>query len=138
DASLVIECQQKGLQIQAVSEDESYVLTITAKQAKLVAPNPLGILHGLGTLLQLVQPQDDRYLLPSLTIRDRPRFAWRGLLLDTSRHWQPVEVIERNLDGLAAAKMNVLEWHLSDDQGFRVESKKYPKLHQMGSNGHYY
>ena len=71
-------------------------------------------------------------------IEDRPRFPWRGLMLDVSRHWMPVEVVERNLDAMAAVKLNVFHWHLSDDQGFRVESRRYPRLQQLGSDGHYY
>ena len=59
-------------------------------------------------------------------------------MLDVSRHWMPVEVIERNLDAMAAVKLNVFHWHLSDDQGFRVESRRYPRLQQLGSDGHYY
>ena len=73
-----------------------------------------------------------------VSIQDKPRFAWRGLMIDVSRHWQPVEVIKRNIDGLAAVKMNVFHWHLTDDQGFRVESKRFPKLQEMGSDGLYY
>ena len=59
-------------------------------------------------------------------------------MLDVSRHWMPMEVIERNLDAMAAVKLNVFHWHLSDDQGFRVESRRYPRLHEMGSDGRYY
>ena len=59
-------------------------------------------------------------------------------MIDCSRHWMPVEVIERNLEAMAAVKLNVLHWHLSDDQGFRVESKRFPRLQQLGSDGHFY
>ena len=59
-------------------------------------------------------------------------------MLDSARHWMPVEVVKRNLDAMAAVKLNVFHWHLSEDQGFRVESKRYPKLHEMGSDGLYY
>ena len=59
-------------------------------------------------------------------------------MLDVCRHWMPVDVVKRNLDAMAAVKLNVLHWHLSEDQGFRVESKRYPRLHQLGSNGDYY
>ena len=76
--------------------------------------------------------------MPAVTIRDQPRFAWRGLLIDVSRHFIPLDVLKRNLDGMAAVKMNVLHWHLSDDQGFRVASKQFPKLHEMGSEGLFY
>src|SRR5579859_3591200 len=138
-AMLVIQCKEKSLPIQSVKEDESYSLTVAPTQAQLSAPNPLGILRGLETLLQLVLKDDKGGIyIPCVTIQDKPRFPWRGLLIDACRHWQPVEVIKRNLDGLAEAKMNVLHWHLSEDQAFRVESKKFPKLHELGSEGKYY
>src|SRR5262249_6093629 len=98
----------------------------------------LGVLHGLETLLQLVDVTADGFAIPAITIQDHPRFAWRGLMIDVSRHFIPLDVLKRNLDGMAAAKLNVLHWHLSDNQGFRVESKKFPKLHEMGSDGLYY
>jgi hexosaminidase len=76
--------------------------------------------------------------VPAVIIEDRPRFPWRGLLIDVARHFIPVDVLKRNLDGMEAVKFNVLHWHLSDDQGFRVESKKFPKLQQFASDGKYY
>ena len=106
--------------------DESYTLEITSTQARLSAPSPLGILHGMETLLQLVDVDAESFYIPAVNIQDRPRFPWRGLMIDAARHWQPVEAIKRNLDGMAAVKMNVFHWHLSEDQGFRVESKKFP------------
>ena len=78
------------------------------------------------------------FAAPAVTIKDQPRFPWRGLLIDVSRHFIPIDVLKRNLDGMAAVKMNVLHWHLSDDQGFRVESKEFPKLTGMGSDGMFY
>ncbi|HKG14230.1 MAG TPA: family 20 glycosylhydrolase, partial [Pyrinomonadaceae bacterium] len=71
-------------------------------------------------------------------IHDRPRFPWRGLMLDVARHWMPPAVILRNLDAMAAVKLNVFHWHLTEDQGFRVESKVFPKLQQLGSDGLFY
>ncbi|MGC2194790.1 MAG: family 20 glycosylhydrolase [Terriglobales bacterium] len=124
--------------VQKVGEDESYELTVTDSGAKLSAANPLGILHGLETFSQLVSITASGFAVPALTIRDQPRFRWRGMLVDVSRHFIPLDVLKRNLDGMAAVKMNVLHWHLSDDQGFRVESKKFPKLQGMGSEGLYY
>jgi hexosaminidase len=73
-----------------------------------------------------------------VTIKDQPRFLWRGLLIDVGRHFIPADVLKRNLDGMEAVKMNVLHLHLSDNQGFRVESKKFPKLQEQGSDGSYY
>lgn len=119
-------------------EDESYQLKVTGRRIMLEAETDLGILHGLETLLQLLSADEEGWYFPACTINDEPRFPWRGLLIDVCRHWQPMEVIKRNLDGMAAMKMNVFHWHLSEDQGFRIESKKFPLLHQRGSNGDYY
>ena len=137
-ATLQIRCDHAGKPVQTLGEDESYTLTIAASQARLEAPTPLGILHGLETFLQLVEAGPQGYTVPAVTIEDRPRFPWRGLHIDVSRHWMPESVILRQLDAMAAAKLNVFHWHLTDDQGFRVESKLYPKLHEMGSDGNYY
>jgi len=137
-ATLVIRCENAGRKVQELGEDESYTLEVTASRATLSAPNPLGALHGLQTFLQLVQPTVTGFAVPVVTIQDQPRFPWRGLLIDVSRHFFPMEVLKRNLDGMAAVKLNVLHWHLSDDEGFRVESKKLPKLHELGSEGQYY
>jgi hexosaminidase len=123
---------------QKLGEDESYELTVNATGAQLNAATPLGVLNGLQTFLQLVEPTANGFAVPAVTIKDRPRFAWRGLLIDVSRHFIPLDVLKRNLDGMAAVKMNVLHFHLSDDQGFRVESKRFPKLHTEGSDGQYY
>jgi len=124
--------------IQKLGEDESYQLTVTDSGAQITAPTTLGALHGLQTFLQLVTITSSGFAAPAVTIKDQPRFPWRGTLIDVSRHFIPIDVLKRNLDGMAAVKMNVLHWHLSDDQGFRVESKTFPKLAAMGSEGHYY
>jgi hexosaminidase len=128
--------------VQQLREDESYKLTITAERAVLSAPNPLGIIRGLATFEQLVVPATgpsaSGFVVPALTIEDAPRFPWRGLHIDVSRHWMPVDVIKRNLDAMAAVKLNVFHWHLSDNQGFRIESKRYPKLQSLGSDNLFY
>ena len=124
--------------VQELGEDESYHLKVSASGVELTAPNPLGVLHGLQTFLQLVHITPQGFAAPAVTIEDEPRFAWRGLMIDTGRHFMPVEVIERNLDGMEAVKLNVFHWHISDDQGFRLESKTYPLLYMQGSNGLYY
>jgi hexosaminidase len=124
--------------VQRLGEDESYQLTVSGTGARLAAPNTLGILHGLQTFLQLVEINSSGFAVPAATIDDRPRFAWRGLLIDVARHFIPLDVLKRNLDGMAAVKMNVLHWHLYDDQGFRLESKRFPKLQAAGSDGLYY
>jgi hexosaminidase len=97
-----------------------------------------GALHGLETFGQLVTLGKDGFEVPAVHIEDNPRFPWRGLMLDSARHWMPLEVVKRNLDAMAAVKLNVFHWHLSEDQGFRVESKRFPKLQQEGSDGLFY
>lgn len=124
--------------IQKLGEDESYDLSVTDSGAKLNAATPLGALDGLQTFLQLVAITPTGFAAPAVTIKDQPRFPWRGLLIDVSRHFIPLDVLMRNLDAMAAVKMNVLHWHLSDDQGFRAESKVFPKLTGMGSDGQFY
>ncbi len=108
-------------------EDESYTLTIGPEKIALTAKTDIGILRGLETLLQLLAADDPGYYFPCLEVQDRPRFTWRGLLIDAGRHFVPVDVIKRNLDGMAAVKLNVLHWHLTEDQGFRVESQDLPE-----------
>jgi len=137
-AKLLIHTDQASKEVQEPGEDESYSLEVTPSGARLSAPNPLGTLHGLQTFLQLVESTPAGFAVPAIRIHDTPRFVWRGLMIDVSRHFMPLDIIKRNLDGMEAVKMNVFHWHLSDDQGFRVESKKFPKLQQMGSDGLYY
>lgn len=119
-------------------EDESYELEVSSGGIKIEAATDLGAMHALETLLQLVEPGQNGYSLPWVKIKDSPRFPWRGLMIDVARHFQPVEVIKRNLDGMAAVKLNVLHLHLTDDQGFRVESESYPELTEKGSDGEFY
>ena len=137
-ATIVVDCQAPGAAIPSLDEDESYTLTASGSQVVLRAPTVVGGMRGLETLLQLVSGDANGFFFPGIQIQDTPRFRWRGLLIDVGRHFEPVEVIKRQLDGMAAVKLNVLHFHLSEDQGFRVESLKYPKLHEMGSDGEYY
>jgi hexosaminidase len=138
ETTLMIQTDHPSKEIQEVGEDESYTLEVRTTGAKLTAPTPLGTMHGLQTFLQLVDVSADGFAAPSVTIQDQPRFPWRGLMIDSARHFIPLDVVKRNLDGMEAVKMNVFHWHLSENQGFRVESRKFPKLHQMGSDGLYY
>jgi hexosaminidase len=137
-AGLVIQCGGPGQALPSMDEDESYSLEVSDKQARLNAATVVGALRGMETFLQLLESDRAGYYLPAVRIEDKPRFRWRGLLIDIGRHYEPPEVLKRNLDAMAAVKLNVLHWHLTEDQGFRVESKKYPKLHLMGSDGLYY
>jgi hexosaminidase len=136
--TLVIQCAAGTKGVQQLGEDESYRLEIESSGARLSAPTTLGVMRGLQTFLQLVQTTGHGFAVPAISIVDSPRFPWRGLMIDVSRHFVPLDVLRRNLDGMAAVKLNVFHWHLSDNQGFRVESKKFPKLHEMGSDGLYY
>ena len=137
-ATLAVITDHESKPVQEVGEDESYTLDVTPAGAKLHAGNPLGVLHGLQTFLQLVAITPDGFTVPVVSIQDQPRFPWRGLMIDVARHFIPIEVLKRNLDGMEAVKMNVFHWHLSENQGFRVESHKYPKLQEQGSDGLYY
>jgi len=137
-ATLIVHTDHASKDVQELGEDESYTLEVAPSGAKLNAANPLGALRGLQTFLQLVTITPDGFAAPAVSISDQPRFAWRGLMIDVSRHFIPAEVLKRNLDGMEAVKLNVFHWHLSDNQGFRIQSKKFPKLEEQGSDGLYY
>lgn len=137
-ANIFIKTVGAAAAVQRLGEDESYHLNVSPTEVHLEAPNPLGVLRGLQTLLQLVEISPSGFIVPAIQIDDSPRFPWRGLMIDSGRHFIPLDVIKRNLDGMEAVKLNVFHWHLSDDQGFRVESIKHPLLHQDGSDGLYY
>ena len=132
---LTIDVASPGEPVQSVSEDESYKLSVTAESATLTAPTTLGAMHGMETLLQMVTFEGGACVLPAVTIDDAPRFPWRGLMVDVSRHFEPIDEIKHTLDGMAMVKLNVFHWHLSDDQGFRAESRKFPKLTALASSG---
>jgi hexosaminidase len=137
-ATLIIQTEHASKDIQEVGEDESYILDVSSASARLRVATPLGAMHGLQTFLQLVNVGPDGFSAPALTIQDKPRFPWRGLMIDSGRHFTPLDVLKRNIDGMEAVKMNVFHWHLSENQGFRAESRKFPKLHQLGSDNLYY
>jgi hexosaminidase len=136
--ALLVDAIRGSERVQRLGEDESYELTISPSGAKLTAPTSLGVLHGLQTFLQLVETTANGFSVPVVTIQDTPRFAWRGLLVDVGRHFIPLDVLKRNLDGMAAVKMNVLHLHLYDNEGFRLENKRFPRLQEAGSDGLYY
>jgi hexosaminidase len=138
NAQLLIETASTGNAIPRLGDDESYNLEIGENRAKISAPTTVGAMRGLETFLQLLEGDKDGFYFPAVSIQDKPRFPWRGLMIDSARHFQPMEVLKRNLDAMAAVKLNVLHWHLTEDQGFRVESKKFPELHKMGSDGNFY
>jgi len=119
--------------------DESYRISIDQEAGiLLVAQSDIGVIRGLETLIQSLKSDHLGYYFPLLEIEDAPRFVWRGLMLDVCRHFMTVETVKRILDGMTVAKLNVFHWHLSEDQGFRIESLKFPLLHEKGSDGLYY
>lgn len=133
----------KPQKIEQLITDESYQLEVASDHILLRANNAVGATRGLETLLQIIglqsaEKQAGQLIIPQLNIDDAPRFRWRGVLLDSSRHFLPMETLKRQLDAMAAAKFNIFHWHLTDDQGWRFESKAYPKLHQLASDGEYY
>ena len=136
--TLLVTTDRDSKPVQELGEDESYTLEVTPSGAKLHAATTLGTLRGLQTFLQLVSITPNGFSVPAVSIQDQPRFPWRGLMIDSARHFIPLAAIRRNLDGMEAVKMNVFHWHLSDNQGFRVESHRFPKLQTEGSDGLFY
>jgi hexosaminidase len=117
-------------------EAEGYSLAITTRGATIKARTPAGAFYGAVTLWQLLSlrpAQAGVVELPVLEIRDAPRFGWRGLMLDSARHYQSPDFIKQFIDWMALHKLNVLHWHLTDDQAWRLEIKKYPKLTSVGA-----
>jgi hexosaminidase len=118
-----------------VASDEGYELRVAPGGITVSARDPRGLLYGAVTLWQLLTADGSRSSSIRLTateIRDAPRFAWRGLMLDSARHYQSPEFIERFLDTMALHKLNTLQWHLTDDQAWRLEIRKYPRLAAVG------
>lgn len=135
---LILDCKKENGRYPMLKDDESYYLTVSDDNIQLSANSETGILYGLESLAQLVKEVDGKWIIPEMELKDYPRFPWRGLMIDVARHWVSKETILRNLDAMATVKMNILHWHLTEYQGFRVESKKFPRLHEMGSEGNYY
>lgn len=124
----------------AIPNAEGYKLSVQANSILLEAKTPNGIFYGMQTLRQLLPFQIERpylsniaWTIPCVEIEDTPRFAYRGLMLDVGRHFMPKEFVLKFIDMLAYHKMNTLHWHLTEDQGWRIEIKKYPKLTQIGA-----
>ena len=112
---------------------ESYTVEVGEKHVVVSAREPRGLFYGAVTLWQLLSLDDAAALhLPAVHIKDTPRFAWRGLMLDSARHFQSVEEIKQLLDAMALHKLNTFHWHLTDDQGWRIEIKQYPRLTEIG------
>ena len=121
--------------------EEGYKLEVTPKQIKIEAKTPHGAFYGMQTMMQLLPAEVEKgqlvksvnWSMPCVKIEDAPRFGYRGVMLDPCRHFIPVENIKKQLDVMALFKINKFHWHLTEDQGWRIEIKKYPKLTQIGS-----
>ncbi|WP_243039665.1 beta-N-acetylhexosaminidase [Dyella sedimenti] len=118
-----------------VAEPEGYALDVTPQGIRVVARDDAGLFYGAITLWQWLTPDAQRgaVRVPALRIRDWPRFRWRGLMLDSARHFQSVDEVEGLLDQMAQHKLNIFHWHLTDDQGWRIEIKRYPELTRIGA-----
>ena len=130
---------------QSKQDKEAYQLHVTGKQLDISATDPAGLFYGIQTLLQMLPPgvyaQEPEYLgpdelsIPGVKIIDRPRFSWRGLMIDVSRHFFSKKQIMKTIDAMAMHKLNVLHLHLTDDPGWRIEIDRYPKLIDVGAVG---
>ena len=120
---------------------EGYHLQVRHGDITITANKPAGIFYGVQTLLQMLPPQIKNsrkqtgidWTIPCADITDKPQFAWRGMMLDVSRHWFTKEEVKKYIDELAEYKMNVFHWHLTDDQGWRIEIKSLPRLTEVGA-----
>lgn len=135
-ASLMIHSDKKG--VVQLEMEESYDIHVDSKGIHINAMSDIGAIRALETLLQLIESDKDGFYIPGTLIKDKPRFAWRGLLISQPYHFMPMEVIKRTLDAMAVVKMNVLHLYISDDQAYTIESKVFPKLHELVSNGQYF
>jgi len=122
-ADLIIDIQRgPKTKIQNIDSDESYRITMKGQQITLSSLSPYGAIRGIETLLQLVYTTRAGYFMPAVTIVDEPRFRWRGVSFDTSRHFIDFDVLLRQIDAMTSAKMNVFHWHFWDDQGIRIKT----------------
>jgi hexosaminidase len=116
-----------------IAGTEAYRLVVTPSRVDVSASTGAGLYYGAETLWQLTASAAQKGRIPAVTIDDQPAFSWRGLMLDSARHMQPVAYIEGLIDRMAADKLNVLHWHLTDDQGWRIEIDRYPRLTRVGA-----
>jgi hexosaminidase len=120
---------------------EAYTLTVSPEQIRIVAATPQGLFYGVQSLRQLLPPEIELdssvenvdWTVQAASIEDTPRFRWRGLHLDVARHYYPLPFIKKFIDLMALHKFNIFHWHLTDDQGWRIEIKKYPRLTEVGA-----
>lgn len=118
---------------ETIENEEGYELLVTYNKIVISGKTPKGIFYGIQTLRQLINSDLEDVTIPAVTIKDNPRFVYRGMHLDVARHFFPVEFIKKYIDLIAMHKMNTFHWHLTEDQGWRIEIKKYPKLTEIGA-----
>ncbi len=114
---------------------EGYWLSVNAIGVNILAATPAGIFYGIQSLLQLIQKQENTFQIPFVLIKDKPRFPWRAFLLDEARSFKGTAAVKQLLDEMAALKMNIFQWHLTDDQGWRLQINRYPLLTEVGAAG---
>ena len=120
---------------------EGYQLSVSQDNVTIKAPSAAGLFYGMQTVFQLLPVQIEgsvlsegvKWQLPGVEITDKPRFAWRGMHLDVARHFVPFEFVKKYIDNMAMHKLNIFHWHLTDDQGWRIEIKKFPRLTDVGA-----
>ena len=118
--------------------EEEYIITSNKKNIICEASTPAGMFYAMQTLIQAFDNSEKKHTIAAMTLRDSPRYAWRGLMLDESRHFFGKEVVKQLLDVMAYLKMNRFHWHLTDEPGWRIEIKKYPKLTEIGAEGNWH
>ena len=114
-------------------EKEAYQLEVTDMKITIRAQMATGIFYGIQSLRQLIKSEAGKWIIPKLTITDYPALSWRSFMLDEGRYFKGEKVVKQILDEMALLKMNVFQWHLTDDQGWRIEIKKYPRLTEIGA-----
>jgi len=130
---IAIDCKGADPNFLTTKAEESYRLRVTAKGVEIEAAGPTGVLRALATLLQLVQEGSEGFGFREVSIEDHPRFVWRGIMLDISRHFMPAKLIEHEIDAMEQVKLNVLHLHITDSESFSMESKVFPLLYQKGA-----
>lgn len=136
-ARLRIDCRGEDKDYLTVGAREQYSLAVQGDAVMLTADGPAGVLRGLATLRQSITNGPEGFAIPAMVIDDAPRFLWRGVMIDVARHFFSIPTLKRQIDAMELVKLNVLHLHLSDNEGFRVESRLYPKLHD-GSSPQFY
>ena len=119
--------------VDSTDKKEGYVLDATSGKIMIKANSPAGILNGVQTLRQVIKEKEGKLMLQKAIVTDYPAFSWRAFMLDEGRYFKGKEVVKQLLDEMADLKMNVFHWHLTNDQGWRIEIKKYPKLTEIGA-----